>query len=84
MTVLSELAIAVDAAVTVLTHRLLTLLALLMTFGLFCWAMYLGTLIHFAVAGAFGVVIFLPVLMGDKRPEAKSRDSEQNDKRPVS
>jgi hypothetical protein len=77
MTVLSQLADAVDIGLTVLTHRLLTLLALLMTFGLFCWAMYLGTLVHFAVAGAFGVIIFLPVLMGDRRPEASHERTDK-------
>jgi hypothetical protein len=71
MTVLSDLALAVDTALSVLNHRLLTLLALLMTFGLFCWSMYQGTWIHFAIAGAFGVAIFLPILLGEKsRPEA--------------
>jgi uncharacterized membrane protein len=62
MASLSELARAVDVGLTVLAHRVLTLLALLMTFALFCWAMFQGSWIHFAIAGAFGMVIFLPVL----------------------
>jgi Na+/H+ antiporter NhaA len=71
---ISDLAFAVDRGLTVLNHRLLTLLALFMTFGLFCWAMVQGSWIHFAIAGAFGVVIFLPVLVGEKRPEAPHED----------
>jgi hypothetical protein len=67
---ISELAHAVDVGLTVLTHRALTLLALIMTFGLFCWAMALGSWTHFAIAGAFGAVIFLPILAVDRRPEA--------------
>jgi hypothetical protein len=63
MTVLSELATVVDVGLRVLSHRFLTLLALIMTFALFSWAMIQGSWIHFAIAGAFGVVIFLPVLM---------------------
>lgn len=74
MTVLSELALAVDKGLTVLNHRLLTLLALFMTFGLFCWAMIQGSWIHFAIAGAFAIVIFLPVLLGEKRPEAPTHE----------
>lgn len=70
MTVLSDLALAVDRALMVLNQRLLTLVALCMTFGLFCWAMIQGSWIHFAIAGAFAVIIFLPVLLGEKRPEA--------------
>jgi hypothetical protein len=76
-TILSDLAHAVDLALKVLTQRFLTLLALLMTFGLFCWSMYLGTWIHFAIAGAFGVIIFLPVLLGEKRPETPHERADQ-------
>jgi hypothetical protein len=49
----------------------LTLLALLMTFGLFCVAISDATWLHLSVAGAFGLIIFLPVLYCDRRPEAK-------------
>jgi hypothetical protein len=73
MAILSDLARAVDVGLTILTYRILTLLALMMTFALFSWAMVQGTWIHFAIAGAFGVAIFLPVLMaqaGAVKPEA--------------
>jgi uncharacterized membrane protein len=76
MAILSDLARAVDVGLTVLSYRILTLLALLMTFALFSWAMVQGSWIHFAIAGAFGVVIFLPVLMAQasatSKPEAPS------------
>lgn len=71
MTQISRLVEAVDVGLTILTHRVLTILALLMTFGLFCWAMQMGDNIHFAMAGAFGAIIFLPTLVADRRPEAK-------------
>jgi uncharacterized membrane protein len=70
-TILSDLARAVDIGLTILTHRLLTLLALVMVFALFSWAMVQGTYVHFAIAGAFGLVIFLPVLMADANRAAK-------------
>lgn len=71
MTQISDVIRAVDVGLTVLTHRVLTLLALLMTFGLFCWSMQMGDTIHFAIAGAFGAIIFLPTLVADRRPEAR-------------
>jgi len=73
MTNLSDLANMVHAGLTILTHRILTLLALIMSFGLYSWAMVQGSWIHFAIAGAFGVGIFLPVLVsaGNRaQPEA--------------
>lgn len=42
--------------------KVLALLALAMTFGLFCWAMLLQTWIAFAMAGAFGFGVLWPVL----------------------
>jgi hypothetical protein len=79
MTDLSKLVGAIDVALTVLTHRLLTVVALVMTFGLFCWAMVMGTLIHFLIAGAFGLAIFLPVLAVDRRPEPRYAVQNSND-----
>jgi hypothetical protein len=74
---ISRLVDAVDAALTVLTHRVLTLVALVMSFGLFCWAMYADTWVQAAVAGGFALIVFLPVLARDQRPEAKwTRETE--------
>ena len=67
---LTDVVTAIEVGLTVLTHRLLTLVALLMTFGLFCVAMNQATWVHLAIAGAFGGIIFLPVLYCDRRPEA--------------
>lgn len=53
---------AIKVAYQVLAARVLAFVALLMTFGLFAWAMYVGTWLHFTIAGAFGLLIFLPVL----------------------
>lgn len=62
MSELTQLTALVDMALKVLSQRVLTILALAMTFGLFCWAMALGAWLHFAIAGAFGITIFLPIL----------------------
>lgn len=51
-----------DLALRILTGRLMVLLALCMTFGLFCWAMWMGTLLSLIVATVFGIFGYLPVL----------------------
>jgi len=56
------LAAVLDAGTRILAARILAFVALLMTFGLFCWAIYVQTWVGFAIAGTFGVTIFLPVL----------------------
>lgn len=60
--VLSRTVAAINVAMKILSVKILTLLALLMTFGLFSWAMVRDDVLHFAVAGAFGAGIFLPIL----------------------
>jgi len=67
----SELARVVDIGMTILAQRVLTIVALFMVFAIFCWAMIVGDYVHFWIAGAFAVLIFLPVLMADRRPEVR-------------
>ena len=56
------LAAVLDAGTRILAARILAFIALLMVFGLFCWAIYLQTWVAFAIAGTFGITIFFPVL----------------------
>jgi len=49
-------------ALRVLSARILVILALLMTFGLFSYAMYAQTILTCVIASIFGGIIFLPVL----------------------
>lgn len=46
----------------VLSARAIILLALLMTLGLFAWALAVGTVLALVDAGLFAVLVFLPVL----------------------
>lgn len=46
-----------------LSSRVLLIVAMLMTFGLFCWSMYLGTALSLVVACAFAVLVFLMILL---------------------
>ncbi len=55
----------------ILAARVLTFVALAMTFGLFCWAMYLQTVLSCVIAGGFGVAIFLPVLVAGRVSQEK-------------
>jgi hypothetical protein len=50
-----------------LSARILAILALLMTFGLFSWAMWMQTTLACIIASIFGGVIFLPVLFSGTR-----------------
>ena len=61
--------VVINVLLRVLNRRLLLLVALTMVFGLFCWAMYLGSWIQFAIAGAFGITIFLPILWSERKQE---------------
>lgn len=55
------------AATRIVASRVLTMLSLVMVFGLFCWAMYLGATVSLWTAGVFAVLVFLPILVADKR-----------------
>lgn len=46
----------------IISDRLAVLLALIMTFGLFCWALWAGTNISLIAAVLFAGSVFLPVL----------------------
>lgn len=51
-----------DIALRLISARLLTILALVMTFGLFGWAMAVQTPLGCIIATIWGLSIFIPVL----------------------
>lgn len=51
---------------SVLTDRLLTVLALLMTFGLAAWAMSSPTQERLEIAAGFGILVFIPSLLKER------------------
>jgi hypothetical protein len=57
----------IDVLTRALGARILTFAALAMTFALFCWAMRLQSWLAFAIAGAFGLGVLLPVLFINRR-----------------
>jgi hypothetical protein len=76
MAKLTDVARAVDVGLTILAHRVLTILALFMVFGLFCVAMSQASWLHLAISGGFGIIVFLPVLYVDRRPKEAAWQSE--------
>lgn len=57
----------ISAGLAILNRRVLTLISMLMTMALFCWAMYLQLTLGVVCAGIFGVIVFLPVLLWESR-----------------
>jgi len=49
-----------------LSHRLLTFLSLMISAGLFAWAMYLGTPLNLGIAACFALMVFIPILRTEK------------------
>jgi hypothetical protein len=53
----------------VLAMRILVYVALVMTAGVFCWALAAATWLALATAGTFAVLVFLPILYRCARKE---------------
>lgn len=53
----------IDVLLRSLGTRVLCIMALLMTFGLFVAAMWMGNSLRFWIAGAFAIGVFWPVLL---------------------
>ena len=64
-----QLMAVLDAATKIVAARVLSMLGLVMTFGLFCWAMWMQTIVACVVSGGFAVLVFLPTLIGERRGE---------------
>lgn len=71
---MSDFSAFMALALRVLSERLLCILALLMTFGLFCWSMWMQTVLSAVIASTFGGVIFLPVLFSSRSRSAHAED----------
>ena len=61
----------------VLTDRLLTVLALLMSFGLASWAMYAPSMERLQIAAGFGIIVYLPALIKERRRESSRIEQER-------
>jgi hypothetical protein len=52
----------IEPLLRALGTKILAFVTLAMTFGLFCWAMWLQHPLAFAIAGVFGLGVLWPVL----------------------
>jgi hypothetical protein len=71
---LVEILAGAEVALRVLQERLVLMVCMLITAGLFSWAMWLQTVLGAMIALAWGLAIFLPVLFAgrgdsDERPQ---------------
>jgi type IV secretory pathway TrbD component len=57
----------------VLTDRLLTVLALWMSFGLAVWAMYNPNVDRLQIAAGFGIIVYLPALIKERPRDRKQQ-----------
>lgn len=60
---LVELLTGANVALKLIQARIIVILCLLLTAGLFAWAMYLQTQLGAIIAAAWAVLVFLPVLL---------------------
>jgi len=71
------LVLFIGAGMRVLSNRMVLVAALLMVFGLFCWAMYTPTNERILAATIFTVLVFLPTIRADsKQSEMKEKQGE--------
>jgi hypothetical protein len=68
----------VRLALATITERLLTILAMGMTFGLSAWVMREPTWERMAMAAFFAVCVFLPCAMKERRDERRNGNQELN------
>jgi uncharacterized membrane protein YjjP (DUF1212 family) len=64
---LVEILEGAHVALRIIQTRLVLLVCMGMAFGLFCWAMWLGTVLGCIVAATWGLIVFLPVLYSQRR-----------------
>jgi hypothetical protein len=59
---LIEILQGANVALHVIQARVVVVLCMLLTFAIFCWAMWLQTQLGAIIAAAFALLVFLPVL----------------------
>lgn len=76
---LIEILQGANVALHLITVRLVLILTLLLTFSLFCWAMYLQSQLGAIIAAAWALLVFLPVLLtgGRRHEQVKHEHTEE-------
>jgi hypothetical protein len=73
-----EVVTGLNVMLKVLQERLIVVLALLLTAGLYGWAMWLQSTLGVIIAGAWGLTIFLPVLYAGSRGATDVQEAAQH------
>lgn len=76
---LLEILQGANVALNVLQARLVLVLTLLLTFTLFCWAMWIQTQLATIIAAAWACLVFLPVLYTGGRHGIEARREPATD-----
>lgn len=64
----------VNGGMQILAVRVLLVLALVMSFGLFCWTMYYPTPERIGAAALFAGMVFFPILRLDQRTTPQRKE----------
>jgi hypothetical protein len=75
---LVEILEGANVALRVIQERLVLILCMLMTFGMFAWAMWLQSVLGAIIAAAWGILIFLPVLITGRGEKHGVSQAPQN------
>ena len=76
---LVEILQGANLALHLLQARVVTVLCMLLTFAIFCWAMVLQTQLGAIIAAAWAVLVFLPVLYTGGRHGIETQHKHQAD-----
>jgi hypothetical protein len=75
---LAEILAGAHVALKIVQARLLAVLAMLGCFALFAWAMWLQTVLGAIIAGAWGLIVFLPALYVGRRGGTDVQEAPQH------
>lgn len=62
-------------ALETITERVLTILAMIMTFALSCWTMYEPSYERMAMAAFFAISVFLPSVHRERNKDGKQNEN---------
>jgi hypothetical protein len=78
MTTMVEILTGAHVALKLIQARIILILCLLLTAGMFAWAMWLQTTLGAIIAATWGLMIFLPVLWAGGRGASDVQEAAQH------
>jgi hypothetical protein len=74
---MADVAYFLTLALQAVSARVTVLVSMSMSFGLYCWAMWMGTPLAVGTACAFAILVFLPVLWRGHGKPSKDGAADQ-------